>query len=69
MNEQEQVTQLFQAMGAPPAQAQVMAAQLLKRADQLAIQRGTTRELELSRLLELVAKGRAGGSGESGAES
>ena len=37
-----------------------MAAQLLKRAGQLAAARGTTREAELTRLLDIVVKGRAG---------
>jgi hypothetical protein len=37
-----------------------MAAQLLKRADQLARERGTTPETELKRLLDLVVRGHAG---------
>lgn len=60
MNELEQLTQVCTRLGAPVAQAQTMAAQLLKRASQLAEERGTTREAELSRLLELVVQGRAG---------
>ena len=60
MTEQEQLTQLCEKLGAPRTQAQMMAAQLLKRATQLATERGTTREAALARLLELVAKGRAG---------
>jgi hypothetical protein len=60
MSEQEQLTQLCRRLGAPRAQAATMAAQLLKRAKQLATTRGTTREAELARLLELVVKGRAG---------
>ncbi|HUR57581.1 MAG TPA: hypothetical protein VM029_07720 [Opitutaceae bacterium] len=60
MTEHEQLTQLCQRLGAPPAQAGVMAIQLLKRAEQLALERGTTREAALSRLLELVVQGRAG---------
>ncbi len=60
MNELEQLTQVCTRLGAPPVQAQTMAAQLLKRAGQLAAGRGTTREAELARLLEIVVQGRAG---------
>ena len=60
MNEHEQLTLLCERLGAPPAQAATMAAQLLKRADQLAVERGTTREAALQRLLELLVKGRSG---------
>lgn len=60
MTEQEQLAQLCQRLGAPPAQASMMAAQLLKRADQLAGERNSTREVELRRLLELLTKGHAG---------
>jgi hypothetical protein len=37
-----------------------MAAQLLRRADQLAQERGGPREAELTRLLDLLVRGRAG---------
>jgi hypothetical protein len=37
-----------------------MAAQLAKRATQLASERGLTREVAMARLLEAVVKGRAG---------
>ena len=60
MNELEQLTQVCARLGAAPAQAQTMAAQLLKRADQLAAERGTAREAELARLVEIVVQGRAG---------
>jgi hypothetical protein len=60
MTELDQLTQACIRLGAPPAQAAVMAAQLLKRAGQLAAERRTTRESELARLLQLVAQGRAG---------
>lgn len=60
MNELEQLTLVCTRLGAAPVQAQTMAAQLLKRAGQLATERGTTREAELARLLDLVMKGRAG---------
>ncbi len=60
MSELEQLTQLCGQLGAPPAQAATMAAQLLKRADQLALERGVAREEALKGLLEVLIKGRAG---------
>lgn len=60
MTELEQLTQLCERLGAPRAQAATMAAQLLKRADQLVQERGVTREAALKGLLEVVVKGRAG---------
>jgi hypothetical protein len=60
MTEHGQLTQLCERLGALPAQAATMAAQLLKRADQLAVERGITREVALQGLLDVVIKGRAG---------
>ena len=60
MNEVEQLTAAFERLGASSAQATTMAAQLLKRAEQIARERGGTREAALARLLELAVKGRAG---------
>jgi len=60
MTELEQLTQLCARLGAPPAQAATMAAQLVKRADQLATERGVAREVALRGLLEVVVKGRSG---------
>jgi hypothetical protein len=60
MTEIEKVTRLCERLGASRAQAAVMASQLLKRADQLAKERGITREAALMGLLEIVVKGRAG---------
>ena len=60
MTELEQLTQLCQQLGATPTQASIMAAQLLKRADQLVEERGVSREAALKGLLEVVVKGRAG---------
>jgi len=60
VNEHAQLAELCQRLGAPRAQAETMAAQLLKRADQLAVARGVTREAALRRLIELVVQGRAG---------
>ena len=60
MSESDQLAAAFERLGAPRAQAVTMAAQLLKRAEQLARERGLTREAALARLLELATKGRAG---------
>ena len=60
MTELEQLTQLCERLGATPAQAQTMAAQLLKRAEQIASERGVTREVALKGLLDVVVIGRAG---------
>lgn len=60
MNELEQLTALCQRLGADAVQAETMARQLLKRAEQLAAERHSTRETELKRLLDLLVKGRAG---------
>jgi hypothetical protein len=60
MTEKERLRLLCEKLGAPRRQAETMAAQLLKRADQLAVDRGITREVALAGLLEIVVKGRAG---------
>lgn len=60
MTELEGLTRLCERLGAARAQAEVMAAQLLKRAGQLAEERGVTREAALKDLLDVVVKGRAG---------
>lgn len=60
MTELEQLTHLCEQLGAPRAQAATMAAQLIKRADQIAAERGIARELALKGLLDVVVKGRAG---------
>lgn len=60
MTELEQLTQLCEKLGAPPAQAATMAAQLLKRAAQIAAERGISREAALQGLIDVVVKGRAG---------
>jgi hypothetical protein len=60
MTELEQVTQLCERLGAAPGQAATMAAQLLKRADQIARDRGIPRAEAMKSLLDVVVKGRAG---------
>ena len=60
MSEEEQLRSLCERLGANPTQAATMAAQLLKRADQLALERGISRETAMKHLLDLVVKGRSG---------
>ena len=60
MNEEEQLRALCERLGASPAQAVTMATQLQKRAAQLAVERGLTREAALAHLLNVVVKGRNG---------
>jgi hypothetical protein len=60
MNEREQLIALCMKMGAERAQAEIMAAQLAKRADQLVAARGITRVEAMAHLLQLVVKGRSG---------
>ncbi len=60
MSELEQMTALCVRLGSTPAQAGAMAAQLLKRADQLAAERGIARTDAMKYLIELVVRGRNG---------
>lgn len=61
MDELTQLTRLCERLGAAtPAQAETMARQLMKRADQLAAERDLTREAALQHLLEIVVQGRQG---------
>lgn len=56
----QQLTDAFAQLGAAPAAAPVMAAQLLKRAQQVAREKGITEEAALADLLAKVAAGRRG---------
>ena len=60
MTELEQLSTLCLRLGADAKQAPIMAAQLLKRAEQLAADRGLDRTTALRYLIELVVKGRNG---------
>ena len=60
MSELEQLTEACVRLGAGRAQAETMAAQLLKRAGQLATERGISREAALAHLLKLVIQARTG---------
>lgn len=60
MTEHEQLAGLCERLGAPRDQALTMAGQLLKRAEQIAAERGVSREAALKGLIEVVIKGRAG---------
>lgn len=60
MDELARLTELCGKLGAAPPQAEAMARQLLKRADQLAIERKKTREECMAYLLRLLIQGNAG---------
>ena len=60
MDELAQLTGLCRKLGAAPDQAEAMARQLIKRADQLVRDRGQTREEAMAYLLRLVVEGRQG---------
>jgi hypothetical protein len=60
MDERAQLTRLCRGLGATPVQAEAMAGQLIKRADQLVVERGQTREEVMAYLLRLVVQGRGG---------
>lgn len=60
MDELTKLTEFCSRLGASPQQAGAMAQQLLKRADQLAIERKQTREECMAYLLRLVVQGNAG---------
>lgn len=60
MSELEQVKRLCASLGADDAQAERMATQLLKRADQIATERNCDRVQAMNYLLELTLKGAKG---------
>ena len=60
MSDLEKVTQLCAKLGASPPQAATMAAQLLKRAEQISAERKITREVALAQLLQILIEGRQG---------
>ncbi len=60
MSDLEKITVICERLGAAHAQAATMATQLLKRADQLAAERGITRETALAQLLQILVEGRQG---------
>ena len=60
MSDLERVTLLCEKLGAPRAQAATMAAQLLKRAEQISAERGITPEAAMAQLLQILIEGRQG---------
>lgn len=60
MSEFEQLAGLCRSLGATAGPAEVMARQLMKRADQLVLERGQSREEAMAYLLRLVVEGRSG---------
>jgi Tfp pilus assembly protein FimT len=60
VNEQEEIVELLKRLGATPGQADTMASQLRKRADQLAAEHQVSRAEAMRYLLDAVMKGRSG---------
>lgn len=60
MDEFVQLSALCGRLGAARPQAEAMARQLMKRADQLSVERGQTREEAMAYLLSLLVQGRRG---------
>ncbi len=60
MDELTQLTGLCRGLGATGEQAEIMARQLIKRADQLVVERGQAREEVMAYLLRLVVQGHSG---------
>lgn len=60
MSELEQVTELCAKLGATPEQAATLAKQLLKRADQISVERKIPREAAMNQLLQILVQGRQG---------
>ncbi|MDQ8188148.1 hypothetical protein [Pelagicoccus sp. SDUM812002] len=60
MGEIEQVAGVLKQLGAEDDQAKVMAAQLIKRAEQISEERGVEKVSALAELLQLVKSGRDG---------
>ena len=60
MDDVPQLMKFCLSLGATPDQAETMARQLLKRADQLVAERGQSREEAMAYLLRLVVQGRKG---------
>lgn len=59
-SEQAQLIALCERMGAPRVQAETMARQLARRADQLATERGIPRVQAMEYLLRVLVMGRNG---------
>jgi len=60
MDDLEHVKRLCKSFGADDAQAEVMARQLMKRADQIAEERGWEQVEAMRYLLEIALKGASG---------
>ncbi|MCC5834090.1 MAG: hypothetical protein JJU20_05095 [Opitutales bacterium] len=58
--EQQQLEELCQRLGADAGQARRMAAQMIKRSQQIAVERGIERTEAMRELIELLIKGRNG---------
>ncbi len=59
-NEAAEIAGIFVNLGAPEKQAEVMASQLIKRAEQIAQERGISKVEATERLLKQVVEARQG---------
>lgn len=59
-NEIDKISQIFINLGAPKQNAEVMAKQLIKRAEQIAEEKNTSKIKELQKLLEISVLGAQG---------
>ena len=59
-NEAAEIAGIFVNLGAPEKQAEVMASQLIKRAEQIAQERGISKVVATERLLKQVVEARQG---------
>ncbi len=60
MSELEKITELCTKLGASSEQAATMARQLIKRADQISVERSVSREAAMAQLLQILVQGRQG---------
>ena len=60
MSELEKITELCTKLGAAPEQSATMARQLMKRADQISVERSVSREAAMAQLLQILVQGRQG---------
>ncbi len=60
MSDREKITELCVRLGSSPEQVATMAKQLLKRVDQISIERSIRREEAMAQLLQILVQGRQG---------
>jgi len=60
VSELGKISEICRRLGAGPEQAEIMARQLSKRADQISLERGISRAQAMAQLLEILVQGRQG---------